>query len=92
VRVRWSLLARQDLQALRAYIAQDNPPAANDVARRIMAAANRLVRYPYLGRPGRLPGSRELVVPRTPYLLIYVVGEQRVDVVRVLHGAQRWPR
>jgi toxin ParE1/3/4 len=89
--VRWSLLARQDLQVLRAYIARDNPTAAASVARRITASANRLVRYPHLGRPGRRPGSRELVIPRTPYLLIYVVGEQRVDIVRVLHGAQRWP-
>ena len=89
--VRWSLLAGQDLQVLRAYVGRDNPTAATSVARRIMAAANRLVRYPHLGRPGRQPGSRELVVPRTPYLLIYVVGEQRVEIVRVLHGAQRWP-
>jgi toxin ParE1/3/4 len=89
--VRWSVLARHDLQALRAYIAQDNPGAAVSVARRIAAAANRLVRYPHLGRPGRVPESRELVVPRTPYLLIYAVSEHGVEIVRVLHGAQRWP-
>jgi toxin ParE1/3/4 len=89
--VRWSLLARHDLQTLRAYIAGDNPSAAASVASRITAAANRLARYPHLGRPGRQPHSRELVVPRTPYLLIYAVSEEHVEIVRVLHGAQRWP-
>ena len=87
----WSLVARQDLQALRAYIARDNPAAAARIARRISAASRRLVRYPYLGRAGRQAGTREFVVPRTPYLLIYTLADQRLEIVRVLHGAQRWP-
>ena len=89
--VLWSLLARQDLQALRAYIACENPAAAARVARRIAAAADRLAQYPHLGRAGRQAGTRELVVPRTPYVAIYVVFQERVEIVRVLHGAQRWP-
>jgi addiction module RelE/StbE family toxin len=89
--VRWSLLARQDLQLLRAYIARENPAAAARVARRISAATRRLGQYPYLGRTGRQAGTRELVVPRTPYVVIYVVFEDRLEIVRVLHGAQRWP-
>ena len=89
--VRWSLLARQDLQALRAYIARENPAAAARVARRISVAADRLAQYPHLGRAGRQAGTRELVIPRTPYVVIYVVFEDRLEIVRVLHGAQRWP-
>jgi toxin ParE1/3/4 len=89
--VRWSLLARHDLQALRAHIARENPAAASRVARRISTAADRLMQYPHLGRAGRQAGTREIVVPRTPYVVIYVVFEEHLEVVRVLHGAQRWP-
>lgn len=87
----WSLLARQDLEALRTYIARENPTAAARSASRIAAAAKRLSRYPQLGRAGRQAGTRELVVPRTPYVVIYILLEQRLEIVRVLHGAQRWP-
>jgi len=89
--VAWSLLARQDLEALRTYIAGENPMAAARIAGRISAATDRLARYPHLGRAGRQAGTRELVVPRTPYVVIYVLLEERLEIVRVLHGAQRWP-
>jgi toxin ParE1/3/4 len=89
--VAWSLLARQDLEALRDYIARDNPSAAMRVAGRIAAAADRLARYPHLGRAGRQEGTRELVVPHTRYVVVYMLIEDRLEIVRVLHGAQRWP-
>ena len=89
--VAWSLLARQDLEALRTYIAGDNPAAASRVARNISAATDRLARYPRLGRAGRQEGTRELVVPHTRYVVVYMLIEDRLEIVRVLHGAQRWP-
>ena len=88
--VAWSLLARRDLEQLRVYIERDNPRAAARTADRILDAAERLEQFPYLGRPGRETATRELVVPRTPYLLIYRVRGEALEMLRVLHGAQRW--
>jgi len=87
----WSLLARRDLLQARRYIAHDDPAAAQRVSARILGAADRLVLYPGLGRVGREEGTRELVVPRTPYVLIYRLAGETVEMLRVLHGAQRWP-
>jgi toxin ParE1/3/4 len=87
----WSLLALRDLEQLQAYIERDDPAAAIRTAARILDAAERLERFPNLGRPGREKATRELVVPHTPYLLIYRVRGEALEVLRVLHGAQRWP-
>jgi plasmid stabilization system protein ParE len=57
----------------------------------IRAAAARLLDHPALGRPGRVPGTRELVVSGTPYILPYRVQGETVQILHVLHGAQRWP-
>jgi toxin ParE1/3/4 len=89
--LRWQEDAIADLQALRAYIAQDNPRAASRVARQIREAVGRLRDQPAMGRLGRVPNTREWVVPGTPYVLAYRVDETMLTVLRVLHGAMRWP-
>jgi toxin ParE1/3/4 len=90
MRVVWTARALRDLASLRAYIRQDNPAAERQVER-ILAAAARLAEFPETGRPGRRAGTRELVVSRTPYLVPYRVRGELVEVLRVLHGRQRWP-
>jgi toxin ParE1/3/4 len=55
-------------------------------------ASHRLVDHPHIGRPARVAGTRELIVPRTPYLLPYRVRGQTVEILRVYHGARRWPK
>ena len=61
-------------------------------AERIIEATDRLEQFPYLGRPGRVNATRELVVPRTPYLLIYRIRDESLEcAARALHGARRWP-
>jgi toxin ParE1/3/4 len=84
-------LALDDLENLRAYIARDAPGSAEAVAHRILDAVETLAEFPERGRLGRVPGTRELVVPRTPYLVAYRVREGLIGILRVLHGAQRWP-
>lgn len=91
MRLEWRPRALADLQALRAYIAREQPAAARRVARRILAAAELLLVYPELGRAGRVLGTRELAVAHTPYLLIYRHQSDTVTIIRVLHGAQDWP-
>ena len=65
----WSPRAIEHLAHLRAYITQDNPKAANRVAAALLDAVERLAELPNLGRPGRVAGTRELVVPGTPYVI-----------------------
>ena len=57
----------------------------------IVRRASDLAEFPLQGRPGRLPNTRELVIVGTPYLLVYRVTRERIDILRVVHGAQRWP-
>lgn len=91
MRLSWSRAALNDLIELRAYIANDRPRAAAGVAQRILHAVNHLEQYPSLGRSGRVEGTRELVVSNTPYLVAYRIQEETVVLLRVLHGARKWP-
>lgn len=87
----WLPRARDDLQAIEDYIAEDNPRAADLVTETILAASRTLREQPSAGRPGRVSGTRELVVPTTPYLIAYTAVERRILVLAVLHGARKWP-
>lgn len=72
-------------------MARDNPGAAINTVLRVLEAVEGLAEHPNIGRPGRVPGTRELVVSGTPYIAIYRVRTNTVWVLRVLHGARRWP-
>jgi toxin ParE1/3/4 len=91
VRIRWQDDAIEDLKKIRRYIAMDNPVAAQMVAAQIRDAVPRLIEHPAMGRAGRIPGTRELVLPDLPYIVPYRVEEQSVVILRVLHTARRWP-
>ena len=88
----WSPRAIEHLKHLRAYIAQDNPKAANRVAAAQLEAVERLAELPNLGRPGRVAGTRELVVPGTPYVIPYRLRGDRLEIIAVFHGRQKWPQ
>ena len=79
------------LEDIREYIASDNPEAAARVILRIRAAVERLSAMPAIGRPGRVPDTRELVVSGTPYIVPYRVTGNAVQIITILHSAQRWP-
>ena len=72
-------------------IAADNPAAAARVTLRIRKAVERLSERPAIGRPGRVPNTRELVISGTPYIVPYRVKGDAVQVITILHSAQRWP-
>jgi addiction module RelE/StbE family toxin len=92
VRIEWSSAAVADLQAITQWIEQDRGiETANRIARRIYEAVQSLRTMPYRGRYGRIENTRELVLPRLPYLVVYQISEERLVVLNVLHGAQRWP-
>jgi toxin ParE1/3/4 len=92
VRVRWLHVALSNLDAQAEYIAQDNPAAAARLVAKIFRAVDLLARNPAVGRPGRVPGTRELVIPDTPYIIPYRVRENVVEILRVFHAARKWPR
>lgn len=87
----WTRTALQDLMHLHDYIADDNPDAARKMVSRIREAASRLRRNPRIGRVGRVPETWELVIAGTPYIVAYRIEGQQVQIVAVIHGAQRWP-
>jgi toxin ParE1/3/4 len=81
-----------DLLDIVGYIAEDNPDAAYRMHDEIEQQAEDLARMPEIGRLGRIRGTREWAIAGTPYILPYRVQEQRILILRVLHGARRWPR
>lgn len=92
MRVRWTEPAAQDLTRICDYIQEhDNPERARRVALRIYEGLGILDQFPYLGRLGRKPGTRELTFSGLPFLAIYRVREDAIEILRILHGAQRYP-
>lgn len=87
----WSAFALSDRDGIFTHIEAHSPAAAIAVDERIAAAARRLRDFPESGRPGRVAGTRELVITATPYIAAYAVGDGIVRILRVLHGAQQWP-
>jgi toxin ParE1/3/4 len=80
-----------DLEAIVDYIAAESPRAALALWDEIERQVKRLAVHPHSGRTGRVDGTRELVVNRTPYIVGYRISEDAVFILRVLHGARRWP-
>ena len=91
MRVKWLRAARANLIAVSEYIAHDNPDAAAKTVAAIVKAVATLEHFPALGRPGRISGTRELVVSETPYIVPYRVRGDIVQLIRVFHAARKWP-
>lgn len=92
MRIRWTRAADCDLDAVAEWLGDEDPAAASRTVLRILEAVEHLADHPYLGRPGRVPDTRELVMGRTPYILPYRARGEVLEVLRVLHGATRWPK
>ena len=91
LRLEWSKPALADLGAAGEYIARERPQAAERMAGCIQEAVEYLGEQPNLGRPGRLSGTRELVISGTPFIVVYRVRKGVVQILRLLHHAQHWP-
>lgn len=91
MRIEWSIIAVADRTAIFDYIEAESPQAAILIDARIEAAVEHLLLMPAMGRPGRVEGTRELIIDRTPYIAAYLILENTVRILRVLHGAQQWP-
>lgn len=91
MQVRWLSRATRALIAAHDYIAKDNPNAAKEFFRHVIHSVEQLAQYPQVGRAGRVPGTRELVLTRYPYIVPYRVNGLEVQVLHVLHSSQIWP-
>ncbi len=92
--VNWLPRALNDRRRQISYVFQQNPQAAIRLETLVRSQADILSAHPRAGRSGRKDGTRELVVPGSPYLIIYRIDEnaQEIQILRLLHGAQQWPQ
>ena len=90
VKLRWTRPALADLINAHDYIARVNPTAAQSIAQKVWDAANFLCDHPGVGRPGHVEGTREWVVGGTPYLIVYRVKDDEMQILRVWHGRRNW--
>ena len=91
MRLEWTRFALMDREKIFEYILRDNPHAAVDMDIDISEQTAILIDFPESGRLGRIAGTRELVINRTPYIVAYRIDGDIVRIFRVLHGAQAWP-
>ena len=90
-RLEWTPLAERDLRHAFRFIAQDGEAAARRVVQKIFAQAKYLRVYPSMGRPGRVIGTRELVISGTPLILVYRIEGPVIQIISIMHGARAWP-
>lgn len=91
MKLRWTESAAADLEAIADYLIDRTPTHALRLVQTIYHAPEILTRSPLVGRPGRVHGTRELVLAPLPWIIVYRIGKESIDMVRVLHGSQRWP-
>ena len=91
MRIVWTPWAQRNLRDAAHYLTQFNPYASLSMVRMIRAAPTQLLHHPASGRPGRIEGTRELVVPGTSYILPYRVHDDSVQIIAVIHTSRQWP-
>lgn len=89
--IEWLPDAEHDFESIIDYIAEDNPAAAITQGDEIESQITGLLDHRQRGRSGRVKGTRELVIVRTPYIAAYRIKTGKILILRILHGAQQWP-
>ncbi len=91
MQVKWLHRALRNLEQARNYVFPANPTAAQELIIKIQNAANQLENYPFMGKSGRVEGTKELIISNSPYILIYRVKDESVEIIRILHTSKRYP-
>ena len=90
--IEWTEQATRQLDQAHDYIALSNSEdVADRITLQIVSGVQQLAAFPMSGRAGRVPGTRELVIPNTPFIAAYTIEKARIVILAVYHGAQRWP-
>ena len=92
MRIRWTPAAAADLQHISDYLKDRHPQHREPTLRKMYTSVQSLKQWPHRGRVGREEGTRELLFPPLPYIAVYRVKEQTVEVLRIYHGAQARPK
>jgi addiction module RelE/StbE family toxin len=92
VKIKWLQNALFDLEEVEAYIAKDNPTAAISTVLKIINSVGYLSKQSGIGRLGRIPGTKELIIHNTPFIVPYRVKDGEVQILRVYHKSRRWPQ
>lgn len=92
MRIVWLELAILDLHQVREFIRLESPPAAEKTGELIQTTVKNLARFPDMGRTGRRPQTRELVIPKLPYRIVYRVRGDTVQILRIYHTKRKWPQ
>ncbi len=91
MQLRWTEEAARDLEHIANYLFERAPGRAADLVRKTYDAPSVLLTFPHQGRPGRKRGTREFVLSPLPYIVVYQISGDIIHIIRVLHGAQKWP-
>lgn len=91
MKVLWSAVSVRHLQEVVEYIQGESVVGAVTIRKRILETVRRIGQLPHSGRVGRIDGTREAVVPRSPYIVVYQVAEQTVEIIGIWHAARQWP-
>ena len=91
IRIRWTRAAAEDLEHIKEYLAEHYPQFAQSTVIDLYETIRSLKTSPLRGRLGRVKGTRELVLTRLPYIVVYRVQEQAVEILHIYHGAQNAP-
>ncbi len=91
MKIRWTPEAANDLEQIARHLLRDNPKAARTVVRTISDSIANLKKFPKVGRPGVLENTRELIISRLPYIVVYRLKDDNAEILRVYHAAQDWP-
>ena len=89
--IKWTTKARNDLYSVEEYISRDNPTAAVDTVLKIIETVESLSTFTQIGRPGRVPDTRELLIPSLPFIVPYRVDSSTIVILRVYHTSRKWP-
>jgi toxin ParE1/3/4 len=90
--IEWTEQATRQLDQTHDYVARSNSEEVADrIVQQVVSSVQQLATFPMSGRAGRVPGTRELVIPNTPFIAAYTIEKARIVILAVYHGAQRWP-
>lgn len=91
MKIRWTAIAARDLESTHEYVSEDSPTRADALVDRILSGIEVFERYPQFGRKGRVEGTRELVIAGTPFVVVYRVRQEQIEILSILHAARKWP-
>lgn len=91
MQIQWTKSAKKNLLHIEEYIGKDNPKAALNTVLAIIKIVEVLTVHPKIGREGRVHGTHELIINGTPYIVAYRIKAKTIEILRILHGAMKWP-